>query len=313
MAFHFFLSLLPLLVFIGYVLGLIAQRKGASAVFGLLLHNLPATTEAVLQSEVLRLATADRLGPLAAIGFLWIASGGMQGLMQAIERVVGVPRRAWWKQRLLALGWVIGTLVAFAIASFGVIEWENVVNVLDEVAEVAPSASERAPVEPWAPTPPQLGDRSRAPQEVALRPTRGESAKRPGGSGIPEVARAPARGARNFLRSGGDRVLTVGLSLAVAVGWLAAFYRFAVAHTPHVRRRLFPGAFVAIALVIVISWGFSVYVRTLASYTLYYGSLAAIAVLLIWLWLMSLAILVGAELNSQLEGLRDLTDDEAGD
>jgi membrane protein len=77
-----------------------------------------------------------------------------------------------------------------------------------------------------------------------------------------------------------------------------------------VRRRVFPGAFVAIGLVIVISWGFSLYVRTLASYTLYYGSLAAIAVLLVWLWLMSLAILVGAELNSQLEGLRDLTDEE---
>jgi membrane protein len=58
-------------------------------------------------------------------------------------------------------------------------------------------------------------------------------------------------------------------------------------------------------LVVVISWGFGLYVRTLASYTVYYGSLAAIAVLLIWLWLLSVAILVGAELNSQLEGLRD--------
>ena len=34
-------------------------------------------------------------------------------------------------------------------------------------------------------------------------------------------------------------------------------------------------------------------------------TLAAVAVLLVWLWLTSFAILVGAELNSQLEGLRD--------
>jgi membrane protein len=46
-------------------------------------------------------------------------------------------------------------------------------------------------------------------------------------------------------------------------------------------------------------------VRTLTNYAVFYGSLAAVAVLLVWLWLASLAILVGAELNAQLEGLRD--------
>ena len=61
------------------------------------------------------------------------------------------------------------------------------------------------------------------------------------------------------------------------------------------------------------SWGFSLYVRTLATYTVYYGSLAAIAVLLIWLWLISLAMLIGAELNSQLEGLRDAHESDTRD
>ena len=112
--------------------------------------------------------------------------------------------------------------------------------------------------------------------------------------------------ARKFLRDGGERALTIVLSLIAAVGGLATFYHFAIAHRRRVRRRVLPGALLAIALVIVISWGVSLYVRTLASYTVYYGSLAAIAVLLVWLWLMSIAILIGAELNSQLEGLRDL-------
>jgi membrane protein len=110
---------------------------------------------------------------------------------------------------------------------------------------------------------------------------------------------------RAILRGGGERALTMALSLLVAVGGLAGFYQFSIAHSRRVRRRVVPGAMLAVGLVIVISWGFSLYVRTLASYTIYYGGLAAIAVLLIWLWLMSVAILVGAELNSQLEGLRD--------
>ena len=41
-------------------------------------------------------------------------------------------------------------------------------------------------------------------------------------------------------------------------------------------------------------------------------TLLVVAVLLVWMWLMSLAILVGAELNAQLEGLRD-PDDELHD
>jgi len=56
---------------------------------------------------------------------------------------------------------------------------------------------------------------------------------------------------------------------------------------------------------LVISSVFGLYVKSLAEYAVFYGSLAAVAVLLVWLWLTSLAILVGAELNAQLEGLRD--------
>jgi membrane protein len=286
MAFHFFLSLLPLLVFLGYVVGLVARRRGVSAVLGLLLDNLPATSEAIVKNEVSHLATADRLGPLAAIGFLWVASGGTQGLMVAVESVVGAPRRAWWKQRLFAVGWVIATLFAFGIASFGIIEWDDVVHA--QPATTAPSAS--------------LVPSSRAVDEPPARPAASDSHAAPRTS---RPAAAVPKRARKILRSGGERVLTIAFSLAAAVGGLCAFYQFAVSHTRRVRRRLLPGAALAVALWIVISWGFSLYLRTLASYTVYYGGLAAVAVLLVWLWLMSLAILVGAELNSQLEGLRD--------
>jgi membrane protein len=225
MAFHFFLSLLPLLAFAGYVVGVVAQRQGVAYVIGGVLAHLPPTTEGILKSEVAQLGEARHLGPIAAIGFLWIASGGIHGLMDAIEMVVGAPRRAWLRQRLLAIGWVVGVLVAFAGAA--------------------------------------------------------------------------ASGAMM-----GGRVVAIGSAPAAVLG-LAAFYRLSVTHDARVRRRVLPGAALAVALWISISWAFGLYLRTLASYTVYYGSLAAVAVLIVWLWLMSLAILVGAELNSQLEGIRD--------
>jgi len=285
MAFHFFLSLLPLLAFIGYVLGLVARRRGVSSVLGLLLDNLPSTTEAVLKNEVTHLASADRLGPIAAVGFLWVASGGLHGLMDAVEAVVGAPRRTWWKKRLYAIGWVLATLAAFGVAAFGIIEWDNVVHAGPTVTAPAERISGIARDEPAQARHTSSGAEASSPSQT-------------GGTLTPKRA-------RKILRSGGERVVTLAFSLAVAVGGLCAFYRFAVSHARRVRRRVLPGAVVAVALWIVVSWCFGVYLRTLASYTVYYGSLAAVAVLLIWLWLMSLAILVGAELNAQQEGLRD--------
>jgi membrane protein len=107
------------------------------------------------------------------------------------------------------------------------------------------------------------------------------------------------------LRSGTERVLMFSFTIVAAVAGLCAFYRFGVSYGRGVRRRVLPGAVAAVASWILVSWGFGLYLRTLASYTVYYGGLAAVAVLLVWLWLVSLAILVGAELNTQLEGLRD--------
>src|SRR5439155_10903551 len=110
MAFHFFLSLLPLLVFLGYVVGSMARRKGVETVLWPVLDRLPSASELVIKQEVERLAGASALGPIAAVGFLWLAAGGVHGLMDALEGVVGAPRRPWWRKRLLATGWVIGSL-----------------------------------------------------------------------------------------------------------------------------------------------------------------------------------------------------------
>ena len=61
------------------------------------------------------------------------------------------------------------------------------------------------------------------------------------------------------------------------------------------------GAVVAVVLWIAGSIAFQVYAANFASYDQTYGSLAAIVVLLMWLWISALAVLVGAEVNAEIE------------
>jgi membrane protein len=49
------------------------------------------------------------------------------------------------------------------------------------------------------------------------------------------------------------------------------------------------------------SVGFSLYVERFGSYANTYGSLAAIAIFLLWLYLSAFVVLLGAEINSEME------------
>jgi membrane protein len=67
---------------------------------------------------------------------------------------------------------------------------------------------------------------------------------------------------------------------------------------------VWPGAAVTLAFWFPVSYVFGAYVSSLGEYVAYYGSLAAVAVVLIWLYLTSFVLLAGAELNAVLEGVR---------
>lgn len=288
MAWHVFLSLLPLLVFLGYVVGKIAQSRGVETVLWPVLDSLPAAAERVVRAEVARLGTATTLGPLAAIGFLWIASGGMHGLMNALETVVGAPRRPFWKKRLLSIGWVLASMLLLTALSFGTVKWDELSHPPD-LQEITSSTTGSGKAEAPAAVAAGKGSAGGVWAEPPKKATRAERIER----------------RLKLLRSEGERALALAAALGGSVAALAAFYWFAVAHPRRVKRRVLPGAASAVALWIVVSWAFGLYVRTLTDYAVFYGSLAAVAVLLVWLWLVCLAVLVGAELNAQLEGLRD--------
>jgi membrane protein len=62
-----------------------------------------------------------------------------------------------------------------------------------------------------------------------------------------------------------------------------------------------PGAVVAAVVWLVVSGLFAVYTAKFGSYNKTWGSLSAVIVMLTWLWLSSLALLFGAELNAAIE------------
>jgi len=90
-------------------------------------------------------------------------------------------------------------------------------------------------------------------------------------------------------------VLAVLISLAFALLYWAA---------PNVRhpgfRWLTPGSALAVLIWVLASLGFAFYVANFGSYNKTYGSLAAVIVFLVWLWISNLAVLFGAEFDAEL-------------
>lgn len=91
------------------------------------------------------------------------------------------------------------------------------------------------------------------------------------------------------------------LLLAAGMIGLAAMYRFAPCREEPRWRWVSWGAVGAAALWIAGSVLFSIYVGQFGSYDKTYGSLGAVVVLLLWLYLSAFAVLLGAQLNAEME------------
>jgi membrane protein len=122
-----------------------------------------------------------------------------------------------------------------------------------------------------------------------------------------------------------DRVgKLLGIGGAVVTAWdiakwpvliLVVSLMFSILYyaSPNVRQPGFrwvtPGSLLAVVVWILASAAFGLYVANFGSYNKTYGSLGAMVIFLVWLWLTNVAILLGAELNAEIERGRQI---EAG-
>jgi membrane protein len=93
------------------------------------------------------------------------------------------------------------------------------------------------------------------------------------------------------------------------VGLLAAFATvlYLGPNVEHPRWQFIsPGAVFAAVMWLLVSGLFAVYTATFASYNKAWGSLAAVIIMLTWLWLTGCALLFGAEINAEAERSREL-------
>jgi membrane protein len=253
-AFWFFLSMVPLLVLAGFLVGLVARTRGIDALLGPLLDVVPEAAESLVRTEIDRLAGSrgEGLAPLGIASYLWTSSSGLKNLMDVFETASQTRRRPWWMKRAIALGWVALGLATMCLVALLVVRIDATLR--DELHRAMP--------------------------------------------------RPPAttkRHAHIHVPAPGEQLVAASFTLVAGSGLLAGFYRFAVDHTRSFRRSVWPGTFAAVLSFLVVSWAFGAYVGSIGDYALFYGSLAAVAVLLVWLYLTSLSIIVGAEVNRQLE------------
>ncbi|MBP2335240.1 membrane protein [Saccharothrix coeruleofusca] len=85
--------------------------------------------------------------------------------------------------------------------------------------------------------------------------------------------------------------------------------------SPNVRQPSFlwitPGGLLAVLFWVLATFGFGLYVANFSSYNKTYGSLAGVIIFLVWLWISNVVLLLGAELDAELERGRRMASGES--
>ena len=91
------------------------------------------------------------------------------------------------------------------------------------------------------------------------------------------------------------------LVAAIAVIGLAIMYRYGPSRDEPEWKWVTPGAAAAVVLWLIASVAFAFYVRNFGSYNETFGSLGGVVIMLMWLWISAYIVLMGAELDSEME------------
>ncbi|MGH7281036.1 MAG: YihY/virulence factor BrkB family protein, partial [Polyangiaceae bacterium] len=307
MAFQFFLSLIPLLVLVGFVVGRLVRIRGVDPVMAPMLDLLPEAASDLVKRELEGMAGAGSapVAPLSVLGFLLVASNGTHAMMNVFERAFGAHRRPWWKKRLIASAWLLSVVGTLSFATWGLSKLDRTLHAREVASSpAAPSQAQRASAEHAAASDHAPGHAAPSPHPSTHHATSATPA--PTTTSLPISDHESVKPRRHSVHhTEGEKLFAFAVIFLITFIALGALYRFAIEHPKGIERRVWPGAAVAIAFWFPVSYAFGAYVGSLGDYVAYYGSLAAVAVVLIWLYLTSLVLVAGGELNALLEGVRE--------
>ncbi len=242
-AYNFFFSLFPLILFLAPLLSLLGdKRQIVSDLMARLSQIVPADAFGLLSKVVIDIVFAKNAPGLISLGALlaaWSGSNIFTTFMGALDTAYDVKdERPWWKQRLIALAVLVGWALIVTAVTAILLAGDNFVN--------------------YAQT--QLGM----------------------GSAALDVW----------------NVLQFPLAIVLLVAFFYLMY-WALPYVKQDKKQILVGAIVAAVLFVLATLIFRVYVQHFPPNKTY-GTVGAVMVLLTWMYVVSVVILVGGELNSEL-------------
>jgi membrane protein len=109
---------------------------------------------------------------------------------------------------------------------------------------------------------------------------------------------------RSSLASPWERRAEVGLGLFLLTAAVELVFHFGPESRPGRYRIVSPGALVAVLAGLAASEGLSIYVHRIRDLNAIYGSLGASVLVVLWFYVLGIALVLGAEVNSVLDGFR---------
>jgi membrane protein len=246
LAYYFLLALFPLLIFLTSTIGLIIGSGTGMrhTLFNYLAKVMPSSAFQLIDATMVEVSNASGAGKLS-FGFLaalWAASNGMGAITQALNTAYNVEeRRAWWKQRAVAIV-LTGTLSVLIIAALAIVLGGG--KVVDHFATIY-------------------------------------------GLGV--------------VLTTSWKILQWPIAFAFMLLAFALVYYFAPDLRDQKWKWITPGSVIGVLLWLLASFAFKGYLYFFDSYSKTYGSLGAVIVLMLWLYVTGLAVLIGGEVNSEIE------------
>jgi membrane protein len=134
-AYFFFFSLFPIVLFLAPMLSVVGdKRQTLNVILGHLAGTVPPEAMTLVRSVIDQVVFSPNAPGIMSIGALlaaWAGSNIFGALMGALNVAYDVDEtRPWWKQKLIALGSVVGAGIVFVLATAILLAGEDIVGTL---------------------------------------------------------------------------------------------------------------------------------------------------------------------------------------